>query len=73
MGRYDAFMLRIWRSTAVGGRQWTARLEHLPDGQRLRFTDPEALLAHLEAIMREVDHPAATADQGGKEDDGRSG
>jgi len=52
MPRQDAYMLRIWRSRAVSGRQWVARLDHLPDGESRRFGDPEALLAHLQGLVR---------------------
>ena len=47
MARYDAFLLRIWRSGDEENGRWALRLEHLPEGQTLRFTTIEALLAHL--------------------------
>jgi hypothetical protein len=50
--QHDAYILRIWRSRAVSGWQWAARLQHLPDGQSVRFSDPAALLAHLQALVR---------------------
>jgi len=59
MPQQDAYMLRIWRSRAVSGQQWVARLEYLPEGESQRFGDPEALLAHLRAghARRRESHP----------------
>lgn len=58
VARYDAFLLRIWRSgTGMGDGQWSARLEHLPDGQGLRFRDLELLLAHLRATLQASNTP----------------
>jgi len=51
MADYRSFMLRVWRSSRPNGRQWSARLEGLQDGQRLRFADLDALLAHLRALL----------------------
>ena len=52
MARYDAFLLRIWRSgDASEERQWAIRLEHLPDGQGVRLRDLEALLAYLRGVL----------------------
>jgi hypothetical protein len=56
MLRHEAYVLHIWRSRAVSGWQWAARLEHLPGGESVRFTRPEALLAHLEALMQAGEH-----------------
>ena len=39
-------------SRAISGWQWAARLEHLPGGEQVRFTAPEALLAHLQALTQ---------------------
>jgi hypothetical protein len=52
MGRssHDTYILHIWRSRALAGWQWVARVEHLSDGQRHRFADPEALLVHLRVL-----------------------
>ena len=47
MARYDAFVLRVWRSGTGEEGQWAGRLEHLPDGTTLRFSSLAALLAHL--------------------------
>jgi hypothetical protein len=73
MPHHDVYTLHIYRSRAASGWQWAARLEHLPGGESRRFTDREALLAHLQAIVRdgqradpttevpaEVDGPAGT-------------
>jgi hypothetical protein len=49
--RYEAFLLRVWRGTDRSDGQCALRLEHLPDGQSLRFSDPDLLLAHLRAII----------------------
>jgi hypothetical protein len=51
MPQHDRYLLQIWRSRAVSGRQWVARMDRLSDGERLRFTDPEALLQHVRALI----------------------
>ena len=47
MARYDAFVLRVWRSGTGDQGQWAGKLEHLPDGAVLRFSSVESLLAYL--------------------------
>ena len=47
MGRYDCFILRVWRSLGEDGEQWAARVEHVSGAEALRFGDPEALLQYL--------------------------
>jgi hypothetical protein len=47
MGRYDCFILRVWRSQGEHGEQWAGRLEHLSGAETLRFGDPDALLRYL--------------------------
>ena len=47
MARYDAFVLRVWRSGTGDEEQWAGRLEHLPDGTTFRFGSLDALLAYL--------------------------
>lgn len=51
----QTYVLHIYRSRAVRGWQWGARLEQLPGGESRRFTDPEALLAHLRTLIRAGD------------------
>ena len=51
MADYCSFLLRVWHSSRANGRQWSARLEGLQDGQHLRFADLDALLAHLRALL----------------------
>jgi hypothetical protein len=51
MARYDAFVLRIWRSGTGDEEQWAGRLEHLPDGTTFRFGSLAALLAYLGAEL----------------------
>lgn len=51
MARYDWFILRIWRSGRRAGEQWAARLEQMPGGQSLRFTEPGDLLSYLAATI----------------------
>lgn len=53
VARYDAFLLRIWRHGE--GREdgsCAIRLEHLPDGQSLRFRDLDGLIAYLRAVLQ---------------------
>ena len=52
MASRDTYVLHVYRSRAVRGRQWAARLDHLPHHASLRFTDPELLLAHLAIVLR---------------------
>jgi hypothetical protein len=71
-------VLHIWRSRAVSGWQWAVRLESLPGGESVRFTTPEALLAHLQALVRRIDDgeapdtpvgmyaPATASEEGGR-------
>lgn len=47
----DTYLLHLYGSRAAGGWQWAARLEHLSGGESVRFTDPEALLAHLRTVL----------------------
>ena len=51
MARYDAFLLRIWRTGEGNAARWAIRLEHLPDGQGARLDSLEALVAHLVAVL----------------------
>jgi hypothetical protein len=51
MARYDAFLLRVWRRAGEDGDQWAGRLEYLPAGLSLRFTDLDSLLIHLRAAL----------------------
>jgi hypothetical protein len=60
MARYDAFVLRVWRSGTREEEQWAGRLEHLPDGATFRFGSLDALLAYLGAELA----GAATAQPG---------
>ncbi|MDB5075561.1 MAG: hypothetical protein JWO42_1740 [Chloroflexi bacterium] len=51
MARYDAYLLRIWRSGDEEHGQWALRLQHLPDGTSVRFSSLESLLAHLRSTL----------------------
>jgi hypothetical protein len=51
VARYQSFLLRVWRSSRTNGRQWSARLERLQDGERLQFANLDALLAHLRTLL----------------------
>jgi hypothetical protein len=51
MAEYDSYLLRVWRSRRVGGWAWALRLEHLQDGERLQFDDPQALVEALWALV----------------------
>ncbi len=59
----ETYLLHLYRSRSVSGTQWAARLDRLADGESLRFSDPETLLTHLQALVRALDEsapPAAT-------------
>jgi hypothetical protein len=58
MPAHEIYMLHIYSSRAIGGRQWVARLEHLPSGEQVRFTDPQALLDYLHTLIWGGDHAA---------------
>jgi hypothetical protein len=47
MARYDAFLLRIWQQGDARHAQVAVQLQHLPDGDTLRFGSLAALTAHL--------------------------
>ncbi len=47
MTKYDSYLLRVWRRRRAGGWEWALRLEHLQDGERLQFDDPQALVDAL--------------------------
>jgi hypothetical protein len=51
MAQYDAYIVRVWRSAGAGATQWSGRLEYLQGGEVLRFSTPQALLAHLERLI----------------------
>lgn len=61
MARYNWYILRIWRSGRTGGEQWAARLEQMPDGASLRFSEPEDLLSYLAAAIVPAARDAAQA------------
>jgi hypothetical protein len=44
---YQAYMLRIWRTTYQGQWQWHASLESPHTGERVSFTSLEQLFAFL--------------------------
>lgn len=69
MPTHDTYLLHIYRSRAPRGWQWAARLESLPGGESRRFTDPEELLAYLQAVIRAAEpttppDTASTVDNG---------
>jgi hypothetical protein len=57
--QYDVYVLRLWRRDGPDGAQWAGRLEHLQDGEVLRFSAPEPLLAHLRRVVSAVDQQGA--------------
>jgi hypothetical protein len=61
----ETYLLHLYRSRAVSGWQWAARLQQLPAGESARFRDPEALLAYLRAVVGLGEHvpvqPGASA------------
>ena len=64
----ETYLLHLYRSRAVSGWQWAARLDHLPGGESVRFRDPKALLAYLRAVVELGEHaplqPDASGDKG---------
>ena len=61
MSRYDAYILRFWRSSGTDGPQWTCKLVHLGEGETAQFDDLEALLEHIRTIVGEVSDRDGTA------------
>ncbi len=55
----DTYLLKIYRNRGVSGWQWAARLVDVSGGETVRFSDPEALLAHLERVIHCVDRAEA--------------
>jgi hypothetical protein len=73
MPAHDTYILHIYRSRAISGWQWAARLEKLSDRASRRFTDPEALLAHLRTVLQAGAPSEPTADTpAGDDSHGRS-
>jgi hypothetical protein len=69
MGRYDCYILRVWRSQGEHGEQWAARIEHVSGTELLRFSDPEALLQYLqERIAPRSNEQAAPSPQPRREE-----
>lgn len=60
MPQHETYVMQIWRSRSLAGWQWVARVERLSDGQRLRFTDPEALLAYVQGLVLHTPDIAGT-------------
>ncbi len=50
MTRYDAYVLRLWRSTGKEGPQWRGRLDRLGQGDSVQFSDIEALLRYIRHV-----------------------
>lgn len=50
MAHYDSLLIRIWRSNAVDGRQWSIQVLHLQERVQHRFSDPEALIQYLRTV-----------------------
>jgi hypothetical protein len=64
MPQHERYLLQIWRSRALAGWQWTARVDRLSDGERHRFTDPEALVRHVRTLV-EAEAPTHEAEEKG--------
>jgi hypothetical protein len=62
MSRRDTYLLQVYRGRAASGRQWAARLTHVSGGEYARFRDPEALLAHLRALITDAEPPEVQGD-----------
>jgi hypothetical protein len=58
MARYESFILRIWQSGGTGGAQWAGKVQKLPDGENLRFADPDALLDYLRTVLFPIAAPS---------------
>jgi len=55
MTRYDAYVLRFWRSTGKDGLQWRGKLAHVGRGDSVQFSDVEALLQHIRHVAEYED------------------
>jgi hypothetical protein len=64
MATQDTYLLHIYRSRAVSGWQWAARLEPVGGGASRHFTDRELLLAHLRQIVQAGDPSDQPGDVG---------
>ena len=65
MPQHERYFLQIWHSRALAGWQWRARLDRLSDGERHRFTDPDALLQHVRSLV-EAEAPSHLPEQKGE-------
>jgi hypothetical protein len=50
---YLSYLLRLWTVKAASGTQWRASLENPMTGDRLGFSDLEALFTYLEWIIQD--------------------
>jgi hypothetical protein len=69
MGRYDCFILRIWRSEGEHGEQWAGRIEHVSGTEHIRFNDPEALLHYLRERFAPGEGGSSRYPRGGNEEE----
>jgi hypothetical protein len=51
MARYNAVLVRVWRSKSTAGWQWSGQLERIPSGEILHFSDPVLMLAYLRQAL----------------------
>ena len=58
MAQYESFILRIWQTNGTHGTQWAAKLQRLPDGENLRFTEVDTLIDHLCIVLAPATTPA---------------
>ena len=56
MAKHESFLVRVWWRARSGEGQWVGRLEHLQERAVQNFHDPEALLAHLRAVLIPLDN-----------------
>ena len=61
LGRYQAYMLRLWQASNDEKLTWRASLESPHTGQRQGFADLQALFVFLEEQTRSTDDPCATS------------
>jgi hypothetical protein len=58
MGKYDSYVLRVWRRAHAPSGQWVARLDHIQGHESQSFHDRDTLIAHLVEVL------ASDEDQG---------
>ena len=59
MSRYDAYILRFWRSNGRDGPQWKCQIDHLGHDESAEFDKLDALMRHIQNLAGDDGSPSA--------------